>query len=39
MGVSGLDADPDVVAARCQAVLGDRLSEQRRLSEPGPADH
>jgi hypothetical protein len=39
MGVAGLDTDPDVVAAWGEAVLGDRLGQERRLPEPGPADH
>ena len=35
--VGGLDAQPHVVAARREAVLGHRLGEQRRLAEPGAA--
>ena len=39
VGVAGLDPDPDVIAARGQAVLCDGLGQQRRLSEPRSADH
>ena len=39
IGVARLEADPDVLAARRQPVLGDCLGQQRRLAQAGAAHH
>jgi hypothetical protein len=39
VAVVGIKAEPHVVTSGRQAVLGDRLGEQRRLPETRPADH